>query len=58
MKKRFSEGADERREVALKQERKRLDLLGNLKASWSPFANAEEVSSYMADDNDGLNTKA
>ena len=58
MKKRFSEGADERREVALKQERKRLDMLDNLKASGGPFTNAEEVSSYMADDNLGLNTKA
>ena len=43
--------------MALKQERKSLEILNNVNTSEGPFTNPEEESSYMADDKLGLNTK-
>ena len=47
MKKKFSEGADQKKEVALKQERKRLVMLEILKKASGSFTDAKEVSSFM-----------
>ena len=58
MKKRFTEGADEKKEIALKQERKRLDMLDNLKSGGGPFTDADEVSNFMKDETLGLDSKA
>ena len=49
MKTRLKEGSDEKRELALKQERKRLDGLESLKVIGGPFTSAEEVEFYLAD---------
>ena len=54
MKKRFTEGADEKKEIALKQERKRLDMLDNLNSGGGPFTDAVEVSNFMIDETLGL----
>ena len=58
MKKRFTEGADEKKEIALKQERKRLDMLDNLKSGGGPFTDADEVSNFKKDETLGLDSKA
>ena len=47
MKQKFSEGADQKKELALRQERKRLDMLDTLKEYGGPFTAADEVSLYM-----------
>ena len=57
MKKRFSEGADEKQEMALKQERKRLTMLEILKTSGGPFTAAEEVSIFIDDSDVDSKTK-
>ena len=40
----------EQMKIALKQERKRLDMLDNLKTSGGPFTDAEDVLKYMSED--------
>ena len=47
MKQKFSEGADQKKELALRQERKRLNMLDALKEYGGPFTVADEVSLYM-----------
>ena len=49
MKERMKKGSDEKREVALVQERKKLDSLEKLKEFGGPFTSAEEVEAYLVD---------
>ena len=46
-KEKFAEGASEKQQVAQMKERKRLDLLDDLKEAAGPFTNAVEVQNYV-----------
>ena len=48
MKERMRRGSDEKREIALIQERKKLSMLEELKESGGPFTSAEEVDVFLA----------
>ena len=50
MKEKFAKGLDEKRIVAHQQERKRLDMLEELKLVGGPFTNADEVQAFLDDD--------
>ena len=43
------EGSNEKREIALAQEQKRLTYLEELKNTGGPFTSVEEVDSFLAD---------
>jgi hypothetical protein len=45
--KKFQEGSSEKQELALKVERKRLDMMDNLKANGGPFTDADEVDTFL-----------
>ena len=47
MKDKFTKGADTAKEIALKEERKRLDLLESLKKDGGPFTDAKMVEDYL-----------
>ena len=49
MKDRMKQGSDEKRELSLLQERKKLDSLEKLKEDGGPFTSAEEVVTFLAD---------
>ena len=49
MKAKIKQGSDEKRELALRQERKRLNGLEELKAAGGPFTSAEDVETFLAD---------
>ena len=51
MKEKFSKGLEEKRIISQQQERKRLDVLEDLKQMGGPFTNADEVKIFL-DDND------
>lgn len=48
MKERMRKGSDEKREIALIQERKKLSMLEELKECGGPFTSAEEVDVFLA----------
>ena len=48
MKERMRRGSDEKREIALIQERKKLSMLEELKECGGPFTSAEEVDVFLA----------
>ena len=47
MKEKFAEGADEKQVIAQMKERKRLDMLEELKSMGGPFTNLQEVEVYL-----------
>lgn len=48
MKEKMKEGSDNKREMAIMQERKKLGLLEDLKEVGGPFTSAEQVESFLA----------
>ena len=56
MKEKFSKGLDEKRIISQQQERKRLDVLEDLKQMGGPFTNADEVKIFL--DNDDMTDDA
>ena len=49
MKERLRHGSEEKMEMALKEERKKLNILDQLKACGGPFTSSEEVDIYLDD---------
>ena len=50
-KQKFKEGADQKEEVAQRNERRRLDMLDKLKSNGGPFTDSREVENFLQDTN-------
>ena len=48
MKEKFDKGAEQKQEMAQRNERKRLDMLNRLKSSGGPFTDSDEVEQFLA----------
>ena len=57
MRVKFNKGADEKQEMAQRNERKRLDMLNKLKSTGGPFTDSAEVEAFLKDDNIADNVK-
>ena len=57
MRVKFNKGADEKQEMAQRNERKRLDMLKKLKSTGGPFTDSAEVEAFLKDDNIADNIK-